>query len=171
MRSKSGYKYILTLVDYATRYPEAVPLKSGYSREIADALIGIFSRVGIPHELVSDQAQNFIGQLMKQLYQQLGITKIKTSVYHPEANGLVERFNGTLKAMLRKLSDAEKIPSASTGFSPFELLYGREIRGPLAIVKENWTSEKSEDPDAVKYILNMRRRMSLMPRKILNPHK
>ena len=77
---------------------------------------------------------------MAQLYEQLGITKIKTSIYHPEANGLVEPFNGTLKFTLRKFVNAcvqnwdkylpyllfayREVPSKSTGYSPFELLYG-----------------------------------------------
>ena len=102
-RSSTGYKYILTIVDYATRYPEAIPLRSVSSKTVADALVQYFCRMGIPQELVSDQGSNFVGRLMTQLYEQLRITKIKTSVYHPEGNGLVERFNGTLKAMLKKL--------------------------------------------------------------------
>ena len=173
-RTKSGYKYILTLVDYATRYPEAIPLKTSYSREICDALITIFARVGIPEELITDQGQNLIGKLMSQLYEHFGIRKLKTSPYHPEANGLVERFNGTLKAMLRKLShDVQnwdkyipyllfayrEVPQASTGYSPFELLYGRPVRGPLAVVKDSWTEEKSEDQNLTKYVLDMRQRM------------
>ena len=101
-RSKSGYKYILTLVDYATRYPEAIPLKTTHSRVVAEALVGIFTRVGLPEEIVFDQGANLVGKLMKQLYELLGIRHIKTSVYHPEANGLVERFNGTLKHMREK---------------------------------------------------------------------
>ncbi|CAB4010549.1 Retrovirus-related Pol poly from transposon [Paramuricea clavata] len=98
-KTKTGYKYVLTLIDYATRYPEAIPLKTTHSRVIAEALISVFSRVGLPNEIVSDQGSNLIGQLMKQLYELLGISRIKTSVYYPEANGLVD---GTLKHMLKK---------------------------------------------------------------------
>jgi hypothetical protein len=64
-KSKMGYKYILTLVDYATRYPEATPLKTTHSRVIAEALVNIFSRVGLPEEIVSDQGANLVGKLMK----------------------------------------------------------------------------------------------------------
>ena len=92
----------MTIVDYGTRYPEAIPLRSTNSKAVADALVQYFCKVGIPEELVSDQGSNFIGKLMAQLYDQLGITKIKTSMYHPEANGLVQRFNGTLKKFVRK---------------------------------------------------------------------
>ena len=76
-RTTTGYKYIL-IVDYATRYPEAIPLRNTSSKTIADALVQYFCRVGIPEELVSDQGSNFISNLMAQLYDQLGITKIQT---------------------------------------------------------------------------------------------
>ena len=177
-RSSSGYKYILTLVDYATRYPEAIPLRSTFSKTVADALILIFTRVGIPKELVSDQGSNFISELMKHFYNEFGIVKIQTSVYHPEGNGLVERFNGTLKAMLRKLAANDishwdkylpfllfayrEVPSASTGFSPFELLYARPIRGPLALVKESWIEDNPKETSVVGHVLKMRERMSRM---------
>ena len=77
-RTTTGY--ILTIVDYATRYPEAIPLRNTSSKTIADALFRYLCRVGIPEELVSDQGSNFISNLMAQLYDQLGITKIQTSV-------------------------------------------------------------------------------------------
>ena len=149
-KTKTGYKYILTLIDYATRYPEAIPLKTTHSRVIAESLISVFSRVGLPYEIVSDQGSDLIGQLMTQLYEVLGISHIKTSVYHPEPNGLVERFNGTLKHMLMKFVENQTdnwdkylphvlfayrgVPCRSTGYSPFELLYGRSIRGPFLLI-------------------------------------
>ena len=177
-RSTSGYKYILTIVDYATRYPEAIPLRTTSSKAIADALIQYFSKVGIPDEIVSDQGSNFMSKLMAQLYEQLGISKIKTSIYHPQANGLVERFNGTLKAMLKKfvgehvqawdrylpylLFAYREVPCESTGYSPFELLYGRTVRGPLAIVKESWVEKKPAGGNIVSHVLEIRRRLATM---------
>ena len=181
-RTTTGYKYILTIVDYATRFPEAIPLRSTNSKTIADALIQYFSRVGIPDEIVSDQGSNFMSKLMAQLYDQLGITKIKTSVYHPEANGLVERFNGTLKGMLKKfvqervqtwdkylpylLFAYREVPSESTGYSPFELLYGRMVRGPLAVIKETWLERKSSDDNLVTHVLEIRRRLATKQRVV-----
>ena len=133
-RTTTENKYILTIVDYGTRYPEAIPLRLANSKTIADALLQYFCKVGILEELVSDQGSNFIGKVMAKQYDQIGITKIKTSVYHPEANGLVERFNGTLKVMLRKfvrkrvrnwdkclpylLFAYREVPCQSTGYSP-----------------------------------------------------
>ena len=177
-RTTTGYKYILTIVDYATRYPEAIPLRSTNSKSVADALIQYFSRVGIPDEIVSDQGSNFMSKLLAQLYDQLGITKIKTSVYHPEANGLMERFNGTLNGMLKKfvrervqtwdrylpylLFAYREVPCESTGYSPFELLYGRTVRGPLAVIKETWTERTSAEDNLITHVLEIRRRLATM---------
>ena len=130
--------------------------------------------MGIPQELVSDQGSNFVGQLMTQLYEQLGITKIKTSVYHPEGNGLVERFNGTLKVMLKKFAQERvqgwdkllpyllfayrEVPCESTGYSPFELLFGRTVRGPLSVIKESWLGKEIKPAkNLVSHVLEIRR--------------
>lgn len=75
-----------------------------YSSQTCSLLSDLISRVGIPAEILTDQATNFMSKLMKTLYQQLGITGIRTTPY-PETDGLVERFNGTLKNMLKKFVD------------------------------------------------------------------
>ena len=177
-RTTNGNKYILTIVDYATRYPEAIPLRTISSKAVSNALMQHFCKVGIPDEIVSDQGTNFMGKLMSQLYEQLGISKIKTSIYHPEANGLVERFNGTLKSMLRKfvsnrvqtwdkylpylLFAYREVPCASTGYSPFELLFGRTVRGPLTVVKESWLEKKPTEGNLISHVLEIRRRLATM---------
>lgn len=108
---------------------------------------------------------------MAQLYDHLGITKIKTSVYHPEANGLVERLNGTLKSTLKRFvreqvqiwdkylpyfhSAYRKVPCESTGYSPFELLSGRTVRGPLAVIKETWSEGSSSGDNLITHVLEV----------------
>ena len=175
-RSIRGHKYILVLCDYATKYPEAIPLKSIDSESIANVMVEVFSRLGIPKEIVTDQGSNFLSSLMNQLCKLLSIEKIKTSPYHPQANGLVENFNGTLKKMLKCYAQEEpndwdqhipyvlfayrESPHESTGFSPFELLYGRRVRGPLQLLKENWENEANDDQESlVSYVLNTRQRL------------
>ena len=175
-RSNKGNRFILTVADFATKYPEAFPIPSQTAEVVADALIELFSRVGIPDEIVSDQGTNFMSSLITQLCETLGIRKIKSSVYYPQTNGLVERLNGTLKSMLRKFVHDEpktwdkvlpyvlfsyrEVPESSTGFSPFELVYGWPIRGPLSIIKENWLEQENQETSVIEYILETRSKLS-----------
>lgn len=146
--------YPLYDCDYATRYPEAFPQRKVSARPIAQALLQLFSRVGIPHEVLTDQGTAFLLNTLGQIYGLLDIKGIRTTPYHPQTDGLVERYNQTLKSMLRKFVAANgkdwdrwlpyllfayrEVPQASTGFSPFELLYGRQVRGPLDVLREAW---------------------------------
>jgi len=60
-----GNKYILTMMDYITRYPEAVPLKDTQAETVAEALVNVFTRVGVPKEILSDQGSQFLSAVMK----------------------------------------------------------------------------------------------------------
>ena len=96
--SEAGHQYILTLVDYATRYPEAVPLKKITTEAVAEALLDIYSRVGIPEEVLTDQGTQFMSECMQEVFRLLSIKGLTSTPYHPTCicNGLVERWNGTL---------------------------------------------------------------------------
>ena len=138
--SSSGKRYILVICDYANRYPEVIALRTIDAGTVAQELLGFFARVGIPTEILTDQGTNFTSQLLTEVYRLLGIKPIRTTPYHPQTDGLVECFNSMLKSMLRKAVDEEgkdwdcllpyllftyrEVPQASTGFSPFELVYG-----------------------------------------------
>ena len=98
---------MLVICNYATRYPEAIPLHSTDASNIAEELIGAFAGVRIPREILTDQGSNFTSQLLTELYRMLHIHPIKTTTYHPQKDGLVERFNQTLKSMLRKTATKE----------------------------------------------------------------
>ena len=106
-KSRSGKRYILVLSDYATRYPEAVALQTIDAETIAEELVKIFSRVGIPEEILTDQGSNFTSNLLAELYNMLHVHAIRTSPYHPQTDGLVDRFNQTLKSMLKKSATKE----------------------------------------------------------------
>lgn len=97
-----GHQYILVILDYATRYPEAIPLRKATSRQIAKELFLLFTSMGIPKEILTDQGSPFMSRVMKELCALLKIKQLRTLVYHPQTDGLVERFNKTLKSMLRK---------------------------------------------------------------------
>ena len=171
-RSRSCHKYIPVVTDYATRYPEAVALKSVDAEVVADELVKLFAHVGIPSQILADQGTS---QLLKELYRLLYIQSIRTSPYHPQTDGLVERFNQTLKAMLRKYVSEEgqdwnkllpyllftyrEVPQASTGYSPFELLYGKAVRGPLSVVKEVWVAQSRSSESMVSHILATREKL------------
>ncbi|KAL0178548.1 hypothetical protein M9458_027442, partial [Cirrhinus mrigala] len=96
-RSRSGNRFMLVVTDYATRYPEVFPLKSIKAKYAATCLVQLFSRVGFPSEILTDQGTNFMSTLLKQVYKLLGIKSLRTTSYHPQTDGLTERFNQTLK--------------------------------------------------------------------------
>ena len=106
-KSRNGKRYILVAYDYATRFPEAIALKSITAETIAEELIKLFARVGIPEEILTDQGTNFTAELLNELYRLFHVKAICTSPYHPRTNGLVERFNGMLKNMLKKFFTEE----------------------------------------------------------------
>ncbi|XP_078243526.1 uncharacterized protein LOC144587342 [Pogona vitticeps] len=171
--TKRGNRFILTIVDHATRYPEAIPLTNIETNTVADALVGYMSRMGFASEIITDLGASFTSKLMKRLWQICGIKHKETTAYHPESNGLTEKFNGTLMRMIRaylaenpnnwdqKLQSLlfayRSVPQASTGFSPFELLFGRRVKGPLDLIKQNWEQITQDDPqDVVTYIDTLR---------------
>ncbi|KAK7922269.1 hypothetical protein WMY93_009171 [Mugilogobius chulae] len=178
VKSARGHQYILVVCDYATRYPEAFPLRTITAHAVLRVLIQLFSRVGIPDETLTDQGTNFTSRLLQLFHKQLGITALRTTPYHPQTDGLVERFNQTLKRMLQKfVSDTRKdwdrwlpfvlfayreVPQSSTGFSPFELLYGWDVQGPLDLLSKAWTTteSKASEQGIVQYVLQMRDRLA-----------
>ena len=105
----------------------------------------------------------------------LGIKAITTSPYHPQTDGLVERLNQTLKLMLKKTSRSNRrqwdkmrplvlfayreITQETTGFSPFELIYLRDVKGPMDVLKDHWIATQPEENDITSYVLSLRQRM------------
>ena len=164
--------------DYATRFPEAIALKSIDAARIAEELLKLFARVGIPDEILTDQGSNFTSQLLTEIYRMLHVHPIKTTPYHPQTDGLVERFNKTLKSMLRKVVSKEgkdwdqlipyllfayrEVPQSSTGFSPFELLYGRTVKGPLDVIHGAWSTTEQADVSIISHVLTIRERLEKM---------
>ena len=176
--STENYRYILTVMDYATRYPEAVPMKTCTAEEVADSLISVFSRIGFPQEILTDQGRQFTASYMKEVLQLLEIKHLFTTPYHPMCNGMIESFNGVLKQMLKKLCIEKpkewhtfidpllfayrEVPNESTGFAPFELLYGRSVRGPIQILKEVWTNniENMDTLTTYEHVLNLQDKLA-----------
>ena len=79
-----GNQYILTIVDYATWYPEAIALPSTEAENIVKELIKVFSHVRIPEEILTDQGANFMSTLLQEMYLLLHVRRIRTSPYQPQ---------------------------------------------------------------------------------------
>jgi len=88
---------MLVITDYAIEYPEVFPLRCIKAKMVAFCLVQLFSRVGFPHEILTDRGTDFMSSLLKQVYQLIGIKSLRTTPYHPQTDGLTERFNQTLK--------------------------------------------------------------------------
>ena len=149
--SAKGYKYIVVVCDYFTKYTEAYPLKDKTARSVADALMDVWlPRYGFPLFLHSDQGKEFDNVMIHKLSELLGTVKTKTTPYHPRSDGLVERFNRTLLAMLAMFVSQEHdnwddlLPfmmlaynttvHTSTGFTPYRLVFGDECNLPGNLV-------------------------------------
>lgn len=151
-KTKKNNQYLLTILCPTSRYPEAYPLKNITAKSVASKLIHMFTTFGIPQEVQSDRGTNFTSNLFQQVLHELGIQQTLSTAYHPQSQGALERHHQTLKAMLRKychennqewdeglpflLFAIREVTHESTGCSPFELVFGRKVRGPLKVMKD-----------------------------------
>ena len=143
-------KHILVMMDHFTKWCEAFPTNDQKSSTVANTLVScVFSRFGPPTVIHSDQGRNFDSTLMHEIYNIMGVKKSRTTAYHPHGNGLVERRNRTLHERLSNfVSDHsgdwdQWLDQAvfayntsiqeSTGFSPYELVFGHPARMPIEI--------------------------------------
>ena len=101
--SSQGFSYILTMIDRASRWPEAIPLSSITVESCARAFISTWvSRFGVPALLTSDRGALFTSSVWSEVCSVLGISRIQfSSSFHPQSNGMIERFNQSLKCALR----------------------------------------------------------------------
>ena len=175
-RTKSGNEYLLTIMCTSTRFPEAIPLRNIKTKSIVKALIKFFTFVGLPKSVQSDQGSNFMSGIFQQVMHELGIKQYRSSAYHPESQGALERFHQTLKNMIRSYCfDTEKdwdegihlllfavreSVQESLGFSPFELVFGHSVRGPLKLLKEKFLSNDETPLNLLQYVSDFRNRLS-----------
>ena len=157
--SARGNKYILVIRDYFTKWKEAHAMPNMEAITVARILVNEFiCRFGIPEQLHTDQGRNFESTLIKEICKILGITKTRTTPYHPQSDGMIERFNRTVLNMLSTVvSDDEynwdlHLPTLmlayrtsrheTTGATPFSLVYGREAKLPEDILFNLPTAEE-----------------------------
>lgn len=156
--TEKGNRYVITAIDYFTRFPEARAVPRATAQEAAKFIYEeIICRHGIVDIIHSDQGTHFNNELIKALMKRFDMKHHQVTAYHPQSNGLVERLNGTLKKTLVKIMENvdtwdEMIPPAlfayrttpieSIGTSPAFLEYGREVRIPLEITKDETIWER-----------------------------
>src|SRR6266481_841389 len=141
-------KYIVVVTDYLTRWPEAFAVENIQAPVIARLLVEeIMCRYGAPYQLLSDRGTNFMSQLVSETCKIINTRKLNTSSYHPQTNGLCERFNKTLADILSMYVNQRHndwdvfIPFAlwayrtavqtTTNETPFYLMYGRDPNLPI----------------------------------------
>ena len=114
-----GFTYLLTCVDRFTRWPEAIPLSSITTEAIAQAFLsGWISRFGVPSTIITDRGRQFESQLWNNLLSMIGCKRSRTTSYHPQTNGMVERFHRHLKSAIK----AQPNPNAWMDTLPLILL-------------------------------------------------
>ena len=145
-----GHVACLVITDLFTKWAEAFPLRSHSAEDIYPFVLDFIARYGIPDTLLTDQGGEFENVLLDKLYDQLGLRKIRTAAYHPQTDGQAERFNRSLIEMLRATTTDRNVHwddvlapvlfayrsavNSSTGFSPYEMLYGRAPKLPGHLV-------------------------------------
>ncbi|GFT41061.1 retrovirus-related Pol polyprotein from transposon 297 [Trichonephila clavipes] len=158
----------------SSKYPDAVPMPDIASTTVVEALFQIFSRMGFPKEIQTDQGTSFTSILTSVFFENFGINVVRSSVYHPQSNP-VERFHRTLKRILRVIcieSSPEwkkQLPAAlfalrtityeSTGFTPAELVHGKNLRTPITLLYENWMGTTEEVTPVVEYVFQLINRL------------
>ena len=164
-------KYILVISDYFTKWAEALPIPNMYAETVAREFVHHFvCQFGVPEHLHTDQGKNFDSTLVKEVCRLLGIDKTRTTAYHPQSDGLVERLNRTILNMLSTVLEEDiwdwdlKLPlimlayrtsvQETTGASPFSLLFGREARLPVDVMFGLPPGETSTSPS--QYALTLR---------------
>ena len=173
-KTQAGNKYILVIGDYFTKWTEAFAMPNMEAQTVARIFVDQFvCRFGAPQYLHTDQGRNFESCLLKETCELLGVKKTRTTPYHPQSDGMIERFNRTLLTMLSLAAVEDethwdvKLPMLmmayrssqheTTGASPYSLMFGRELRLPVDLMFGLPETETS--PNTNQYALKLRERL------------
>ena len=146
-RTSTEYQYVLVFQDFLTKWPSVFPLRDQTATRLGHFLVNeVIPTFGMPEALLSNRGANLLSHRMTEVCTALGIQRLLTTTYHPQCNGMVERFNRTLKAMLRKhatqygqqwdkylsvvLWAYQNTPHEAKSEKPSFLLFGFDCRSP-----------------------------------------
>ena len=162
-----GFIFMLTCIDMATRWTEAIPIKTITTKTIINQLTGIFTRNGFPSAIVTDIGTQFTGKAFQRWVKSKGMRHIRSAPYHLQGNGVIERLHRTLNTMISKLAEKRgnwaavtpmalyfirSMPSSSTGVSPFLAKQGWEPITPVQLLYKAWAQEDLGAVDLTDWI-------------------
>lgn len=161
----SKYRYLLTCIDRSTRWMEAAPLENITASSVAIAFLQVWiSRFGVPLYVVTDRGSQFESELFQQLSTLIGFHRLRTTSYHPESNGMVERLHRTLKTaiMAKKQAWLDSLPivllglraiANESGFAPFTAVTGSNIYIPRMFT--DTTNEVEFTSDNIQHLAKL----------------
>ncbi len=168
-KAKGGVRYILTYICMASRWPEAVPLRTVTAEAVSSGMVDIMCRTGIPSKLLTDRGTVFVvSRVCERTCEVLGVDRIQSAPYRPQSNGVLKRLHGTLKSMLSKAREIgvdwakflplalyaiRQIAHSATGYSPHELVFGRRVTGPLDLLYAGWTEDLYSDMEVSEWVV------------------
>ena len=174
-RSRQGYEYLLTVMCCTTRYLEAFPLRNISTKAVVECLVKFFTTFGLPEVVQSDRGSNFTSHAFALAMKELGVKHVTSSAYHPQSQGALERAHHGLKEMLRCYcqDEGKEWPAGlpfvlfairdsvheSLGYTPFELVFGHRVKGPLEILKNDWMRKRQVEFDLSEYAVKFRERL------------
>lgn len=162
----NGQRYLLTMIDRATKWPECFPMQDMTAENVARIFYdGWIARFGCPKRITTDQGRQFEAGLFKELTQLVGAQKIHTTAFHPQANGMIERWHRSLKAALMARLNTENWTNELTtvllglraalkediGMSSAEMVYGRNIKLPGEFFEARTTTSPQEFVERIRH--------------------